>query len=350
MGTGRGRSGPRSSIFGAALSVAALAATCGAEPTPAPSTGDEAAHGELNGRANGRDSAPNLVLITVDTLRADKLACYGEVSGTGIDLCELFEKGTRFTWAVSTAPSTPPSVASILTSLYPRDHGVTQFGGAQLAEELLSVAEILSAAGYSTGAIVSNPMIRKPLGLDQGFDHFDDRMTRREAHRPSLRERTAADTTDSALAWTSATKAPYFLWVHYQDPHGPYEPPGASPVRDDPRETPLEVLRDFSGWRGIPAYQVLPGVATPSAYEWRYAQEIRYPERNVKRLVAGLDQLGESPAILLTADHGEAFGEDDFYFAHGHSVGLDQIRVPLLWRPAEGSKAVQRLRRAQPPR
>ncbi len=83
----------------------------------------------------------------------------------------------------------------------------------------------------------------------------------------------------------------------------------------------------------IPQYQVLPGLFTPPAYEARYLDEIRYLDPHVRILVRGLDALGRPPAVLLTSDHGEAFGEDDFYFAHGHSVGLDQIRVPLLWRP-----------------
>jgi arylsulfatase A-like enzyme len=106
----------------------------------------------------------------------------------------------------------------------------------------------------------------------------------------------------------------------------------------------LPVLEtDHSGLGGIPSYQALPGLFTREAYERRYADEIRYLDGHVKRLVEGLDALGDPPAVLVTADHGEAFGEDGYYFAHGHSVGLDQIRVPLLWRPAApGAPAVAR--------
>ncbi len=98
------------------------------------------------------------------------------------------------------------------------------------------------------------------------------------------------------------------------------------------------MLKDHSGRGGIPAYQALPGLRTAGAYARRYLDEIRFLDPQVKRLIDGLDALGSPPAVLLTSDHGEAFGEDGYYFAHGHSVGLDQIRVPLLWRPAAPGK------------
>jgi arylsulfatase len=276
---------------------------------------------------------PNLVLITVDTLRADRLACYGGAVGAGIELCGLFDDGARYTWAISTAPSTAPSIASILTSLYPRDHGVSQFGKTRLADEVTTLAELLSDAGYATGAVISNPVIRRPRNLGQGFDLYDDRMTRRERVRQNLREREAREASEVALAWAREAKPPWFLWVHYQDPHGPYEPPDAKPARDAPANRRLPVLSDQSGRGGIPAYQALEGVFTLEAYEWRYAQEIQYLERHLVDLIRSLDELGPAPGVLLTSDHGEAFGEDGVYLAHGHSVGLDQIHVPLLWRP-----------------
>jgi len=158
-------------------------------------------------------------------------------------------------------------------------------------------------------------------------------------------ERVAHSTTDAALAWAQiAANPPWFIWVHYQDPHGPYEPPGSSIGYDEKDGTRLPVLEnDHSGLGGIPSYQALPGLFTREAYERRYADEIRYLDSHLKRLVEGLDALGDPPAVLLTADHGEAFGDDGYYFAHGHSVALDQIRVPLLWRPAEpGAPAVER--------
>jgi arylsulfatase A-like enzyme len=237
---------------------------------------------------------PNLLLITVDTLRPDRLECYGGEPGVGAAICALAEHGTRFQWAIAAAPYTGPSIASILTSRYPADHGVTQSALSYLREANVTVAEALRAAGYLTAAFVSNPVVDKSRSLDQGFAVYDQRMRQRERNRPRYVERIAQDATDAALAWAQvAASEPWFLWVHFQDPHGPYDPPVVSPV------------------------------------------EIRYLDPHVRRLVDGLDALGAPPAVLLTSDHGEAFGEDDVWFAHGHSLGLDQIRVPLLWRPPQ---------------
>jgi arylsulfatase A-like enzyme len=164
-------------------------------------------------------------------------------------------------------------------------------------------------------------------------------MPRRERTRPGYRERTARDTTDAALAWVEEVPEPWFVWVHYQDPHGPYDPPGAPPARDRPGDPALPLLDDDSGAGGIPAYQELAGVRTHEAYEARYVAEIRYLDGELGRLVRGLDAAGRPPLVVATADHGEAFGEDGFFFAHGHSVGLDQIRVPLWVRPIEPAPA-----------
>ncbi len=279
--------------------------------------------------------APNLLLVTVDTLRADTLACYGGEATVGAALCALADRGVRYVWAFSTAPSTAPSIASVLTSRYPQDHGVTQFATTTLADEVETVAERLAASGWHTGAFVSNPVLHPARRLGQGFDTYDATLTEREANRP-LREREARATTDAALAWARDARQPWFLWVHYQDPHGPYDPPNAAPPREAEGGVALRPLREHSGYGGIPAYQTLPGLRRSTSYEGRYRDEVRYLDAHLGRLLADLDALGSPPAVLLTADHGEAFGEDGYFFAHGHSVALEQLRVPLLWRPPGG--------------
>ncbi len=282
---------------------------------------------------------PNLLLITVDTLRPDRLACYGGPEDVGLAICALAEPGTRFEWAFSTAPSTAPSVASILTSRYPAQHRVTQNLKSYLGAEVATLAEALQEAGYHTAAFVSNPVLYRGKRLDRGFDLYDAEMTRREDNRPHYAARDARDTNDAALAWAQAeARPPWFLWVHYQDPHGPYEPPRAKPALDARGGPRLPVLDNSSGRGGIPSYQALAGAFSVRTYEERYLDEIRFLDRQVGRLVRRLDALGAPPSVLLTADHGEAFGEDGYYFAHGHSTGLDQIRVPLLWRPAPGQR------------
>jgi len=279
---------------------------------------------------------PNLLLVTIDTLRADRLGCYGGPADSGRFLCSLGEAGTRYEWAIATAPHTAPSIASVLTGLYPSAHGVRQTAASYLPREIATLPELLRDAGYATAAFVSNPVLERSRQLDQGFGTYDQRMPRRERNRPGFVERDARSATDAALAWAqTSAETPWFLWVHFQDPHGPYDPPDAPPAIDAPGGTVLPVLtQDESGYGGIPTYQALPGVFTREAYEQRYLDEIRFLDAQLRRLVEGLDRLGIPPSILLTADHGEAFGEDGFFFAHGHSVGLDQIRVPLIWRPS----------------
>lgn len=294
---------------------------------------------------SGKARSPNLLLVTVDTLRADRLACYGGEPGVGEFLCSLADEGTRFEWAFATAPYTAPSIASVLSGLYPSVHGVRQSAVTYLRDEVETFPELLRAAGYQTAAFISNPMLERSRQLNQGFDVYDQRMSREERNRPGIVERVAGSTTDAVLAWAQiAARPPWFVWVHFQDPHGPYEPPDSSKGYDEADGTRLPVLEDDeSGLGGIPSYQALPFLFTREAYERRYADEIRYLDIHLKRLVEGLDALGDRPAVLLTADHGEAFGDDGYYFAHGHSVGLDQIRVPLLWRPAApGAPAVVR--------
>ncbi len=291
------------------------------------------------GCAETRAARPDVLLISVDTLRPDRLACYGGDERVGAALCDLARTGTRFVWAFAAAPATAPSIASLLTSQYPSEHGVSEFARTTLAEEAVSVAELLRDAGYATAAFVSNPVLDRRRRFDQGFDVYDQEMTRSERNRPGFREREAAATTRAALAWARSAPRPWFLWVHFQDPHGPYEPPGAARRRDPEGGQPLPRLDDHSGYGGIPAYQVLPGLSTVEAYEQRYVDEIRYLDVHLGLLVAGLDALGAPPFVALTADHAEAFGEDGYYFAHGHSLGLDQIRVPLLVRPTTLSEA-----------
>ena len=298
--------------------------------------------GALGLACGGAGGRPNLVLLTVDTLRPDRLACYGGAADVGTALCALGERGTRYAFAFSAAPSTAPSIASLLTSRYPSEHGVSQFaetalprrGEGEAAGEIESVAELLRDAGYETAAFVSNPVLARSRRLDRGFAIYDDAMPRRERNRP-LPERSAEEVTDAALAWLRVTRRPFFLWVHYQDPHGPYAPPEEPQVRDRPGAEVLPTLRDHSGYRGIPGYQVLTGLRSPEAYAARYEAEIRYLDVHVARLLQTLEAESRATGVVLTADHGEAFGEDDYWFAHGHSVGLEQIHVPLLLRPPQ---------------
>jgi arylsulfatase len=282
--------------------------------------------------------------VTVDSLRADFLGCYGGDMTVGVSMCALGERSARYAWAFSPSSESAPAIASLFTSTYPRLHGVDESGTSFLRDASTSVVEELRRAGYATAAFVGSPELNRSRNLHQGFDLYDDRMDEREP--AGLGERRAEALTHSAIAWIRETPTPWFAWIHYRDPHGPYDAPRAASVpgtvrTDDSlperRGERLRLLATPNGRGGIPGYQALPGLFTRQAYEVRYRAEIRYVDGQLARLLAAVDATTSPTGVLLTADHGEAFGEDRYFFTHGHSVGLDQIRVPLFWRPPPGA-------------
>lgn len=282
---------------------------------------------------------PGLLLVTVDSLRADFLSCYGGAPGVGERICELGETGTRYAWAFSPSPSSAPALASILTSHYPSEHGVDASAATFLSGEHTTVSELLRRGGFRTAAFVSSPELNRSRNLQQGFDVYDDRTS--PAGPGRLPTRSASDTTDAALAWLEGTTAPWFMWVHYREPHGPY---GAAPSPVDEVDSPgarerLRVLPVPGGRGGIPSYQAIPGLFTLGAYEARYRAEIRAVDAQVGRLLDAALTREEPVGVALTADHGEAFGEDRYYLSHGHSTGIEQIRVPLFWRAPKPAAA-----------
>ena len=279
---------------------------------------------------------PNGLLVGVDTLRADHLGSYGYPLATSPSVDALAASGVLFERAIAGASSTGPSHASIFSSRFTRGHTVGMANGSTRLEGVTTLAEVFAGAGYDTAAFVGNAMLNRRLGFDRGFSVYDDELPSREGSR-NVFERRAGDTTARALAWLeSQAGEPFFLWVHYQDPHGPYTPPegyaGTLPVAPRPGERPLAVTAPGKG--GLPKYQALPGVFLPSAYESRYGEEILYADRAIGELVAAVDARS-GPAgtiVLLTADHGEAMGEEGRYFAHGLATTPDQSHVPLILR------------------
>jgi arylsulfatase A-like enzyme len=278
---------------------------------------------------------PSLLLITIDTLRSDHLA------GAGLDntpvLAALSKKGTRFTWAFSAAPTTAPSHVSLLTGKYPGFHTVgTRNGEQKLHDSAQTLAEALQQNGYRTAAILSNPMLKKRLGLDQGFDSYDDDMQGAELNR-GVSEQYADRAIDKAVAWLEAKPSgPFFLWLHLQDPHGPYDPPEGtrctSPLASGSDTATLPVGDTHLGEGEIPAYQAIQGIRDVATYKHRYACELAYLDAELGRFIRLLESKEDTDNLLtiITSDHGEAMGEDGFWFAHGHSIGVDQVHVPLI--------------------
>lgn len=247
-----------------------------------------------------------MLLITVDTLRADRLGCYGFGLAHTPAIDRLAEEGVRCTDAASSAPITLPAHASIMTGLYPPAHGVRDNGNYALGEDAVTLAERLGAAGYDTAAFVSAAVLTRRYGLEQGFGVYDDDLWSEDT--PPLfmiRERPAGRTADRALGWLDgwrkrAREQPFFLWVHFFDPHQPL----------NPRSTDLAAM-------------------APTPYD----AEIAEADRGVGRLTDWLRREGvlDRTLVVFTADHGESLDEHGEP-THGIFVYDSTIHVPLIWR------------------
>jgi arylsulfatase A-like enzyme len=268
---------------------------------------------------------PNLILISLDTTRADHLSAYGYPRDTTPNLRRFAAEGVRFDAAYSATSSTGPSHASLFTSLYPSAHGVLK-NGVSLAEAHESLAERLEFRGYQTGAVVSSFVLSKKFGWGQGFAFFDDRFDRKEAtvQRDSWEghsvdagfDRRAQYTTDRALRWLRWERdpqRPFFLFVHYFDPHQPYDPP--EPVRSRLERALTGQVRDA---------ELLIAL---------YDGELEYMDQEVGALLAGLSalELDAKTLVGITGDHGEGLLQHG-YVDHGVFLYEEFVRVPLLLR------------------
>ena len=286
-----------------------------------------------------KEPEPNVLLITVDTLRADRLGTYGFQLATSPAIDRLAAQGVAFERAISGASVTAGSHASIMTSRYTREHTIGYENGGTRLEGITTLAEIFNQEGYQTAAFVGNVVLDHSSGLDRGFEVYDDELPDAEPNRKFAFERIAEKTTERAFLWLkNLDSRPFFLWVHYQDPHGPYTPPPEYKERFQPEfrpdEKPLPVLKKLAGLNGIPSYQELDGVRRPSIYETRYAEEIAYADHWIGELISRVDAIAPDAdtIVVLTADHGESLGEEGRYFMHGTSTTPDQAHVPLIVR------------------
>ncbi|MCH2170127.1 sulfatase [Myxococcota bacterium] len=294
---------------------------------------------------------PNVVLITMDTLRADYLSSYGFSHPTSPNLDALGAQGVIFERAIAASSTTSPSHASILTSRHTREHSVGFYSGPTALEGLRTLAEHFRDAGYETAAFVGNINLEARLGFARGFDHFDDDLPSVEANRPLQYERIAEHTYERARAWIAQHgDEPFFLWVHFQDPHGPYDPPpdhlGRIRVEDGASDRELPVLEKQDGPGGIPRYQALDGVRHSSQYRSRYADEILYADAFLGALIESVDTHSSSreTIVLLTADHGEAMGENDVWFSHFLHSTPQLAHVPMILR----APGIEPARRPEP--
>jgi arylsulfatase A-like enzyme/tetratricopeptide (TPR) repeat protein len=256
----------------------------------------------------GGRTHPNLLLISVDTLRPDHLGCYGDAGIETPAIDGLAAEGVRFTNVRSAVPLTLPSHATILTGLYPPSHGIRDNGFTGLAPRIKTLAQTLKGQGYSTIAVVGSFVLDSRYGLDRGFDVYDDDLAGgRKTLEFSYAEIGADEVTRKATALLDETGEPFFAFVHYYDPHLTYDPP-------EPYAT---------------------------TYAGRlYDGEIAYTDQAIGRLIGFLREKGrlERTLVVLVSDHGEGLGEHGEP-THGVFVYDATLKVPMIIRPPEGSKA-----------
>jgi arylsulfatase A-like enzyme len=270
----------------------------------------------LLGAAGGSAAiaAPNVLIVTVDTLRADRLGSYGYRRKTSPRIDSLLAAGVRFSRARTPEPLTAPALTTMLTSLDPHEHAATR-NGLRMRADLLSFPKIFKRRGYDTAAFVGNWTLRdKMSGLGEHFESYTEVLDKARWFGMFKGEATAEDLTDRALAWLrrwndqDRRQRPFVLWVHYVEPHAPYV-----------------LQREFVD-------QVGPGASTDRSY--RYDTEIAFVDHHVGRLLDGTDELLESSDLItvFAADHGESLGEHD-YWGHGRHLYDATLLVPMgfIW-------------------
>ena len=250
----------------------------------------------------------NLLVITIDTLRADRLGAYGYSKANTPHLDELASEGVVFEEAIAQVPVTLPSHASLFTGLVPPTHGVRDNTYFRLDPGARTLAKILKARGYETAAFVSAFVLDSSFGLDQGFDVYDDEVAGDAETVGTIAERRGELVTRSFASWAEkrSSDRPFFAWLHYFDPHLPYAPPAPYPA----------------GYDG----------------------EIAYVDAQVGRVLEALDasELGKDTLVVVTSDHGESLGEHGEK-SHGFFVYDATLRVPLILKSAASLPAGERI-------
>jgi arylsulfatase A-like enzyme len=298
-----------------------------------------------------------VILVTLDALRADHTSIYGYERDTTPQLRELSREFCKFVWAFAPSSFTAPSHASILTGKYPSFHEIGFFNEPGKARLRSSLPSTLRDLGYRTGAFVSTNVLNARTGLDAGFEHYDDECTLSELNRPEqCLWRRGTDTLRAAEQWLhSNSDDKCFLWIHLMDAHGPYSPPPPYDqlfVRDRFwREAKLLGCVADGEMGGIPAYQVLrperdsTGALLSYERDWnyyvsQYDGSVRYVDDAIGHFFHQLKKEGhwDDSLLIVTADHGEAMGENQVFFFHSLTVTMDQIRVPLLVKAPKNLK------------
>ncbi len=250
---------------------------------------------------SGDLAGSNVLLVTLDTTRADRIGCYGndDIETPGID--RLAQEGVLFSGAVAPSPTTLPSHSSMMTGLYPYHHGARANNSFRLERSHRTLAEALAENGYATGAAVSAVVLDAQFGIDQGFQDYDDEMgPTDETDLRKIAQRRGDETAGRAEAWLRKhASTPFFLWVHLYDPHAPYKAP--EPFAEK--------------------------------FDHAYDAEIAYADAQLERLLGVLDELGltDRTLVVVAGDHGEGLGQHD-ESEHSCLIYDSTMHVPLVMR------------------
>jgi len=290
--------------------------------------------GELVGCSRATAPPPNVLLVVIDTLRADRLGTYGGTRGLTPFLDSLAGGAYVFHQAYAQSSWTNPSVASVLTSRFPSQHGVVKFDS-RLADSEISVAEVLKDHGYACGAFLANGLLASRFGFAQGFDEFRALWPAPPQPPQTVEQKYRADAINAlAFAWldqVADARKPVFLYLHYIEPHPPYTPPEAILDRllhGRPRPDLGDVSKAmFFAQVAPPDAQMLQQI------EDVYDAEVTSLDGGLRELFAGLERRGflGNTFVAITADHGEEFN-DHGLVGHGTTLYNELIRVPLIVR------------------
>ncbi len=270
----------------------------------------------------------SVLLITIDTIRADRLGCYGDGRSSTPNLDRLARSGIQFADATAVVPTTLASHATILTGLYPYQHGIPR-NGFHLRADIKTIAEEARETGLHTAAFIGSFAVSSAFGLDRGFDTYDENFSIASSRIAGDQDRRGAgEVVDAALEWIEEIGGePYFLWIHLYDPHFPYDPPRryrrGLPSTAEANGS-MAFLTELWNRRRIASPEMVRTI------DGLYRDEIAHMDREIGRLLTSLSGEADAPSILVVGDHGESLTEHGVYFKHGGDVFDAALRVPLI--------------------
>ena len=284
-------------------------------------------------RATVPGNGYNVLLVTIDTLRADHLGSYGYARATSPHIDALGRTGTVFEQAYTFWPKTRGSFVMMMTGRRPSVNGYSK-AHPELLDFNATLASVLQDAGYATHAVVDNPNVAGQHGYAKGFSTYRQTWDEKGLVDEMARARAITAAGIALVRQPPKLSKPWFLWLHYVNPHAPYTPPAPFSTRfldaDEARSPRLPVVQGFHG--GIPKIWAQPGHDRLAYYVSQYDGEIAAVDEEIGQVMAALRETGqqERTVVVLTSDHGESLGEHGYYFDHGEDLFDPALKIPLL--------------------